>query len=147
VAVTVAERYTDADVELVADVLWRYPSKTTTRAAATSVLDALVAAGWAPRRAMAKEFADALHAYIARSPWMSPAYRDGTRDAAQYAWPPFAAAEDDAAHRRQVAEEIAQAIQERCAGSHLDLGDGPPDDCEHQRYAALARAHGEAGHG
>jgi hypothetical protein len=48
VAVTVAERYTDADVELVADVLWRYPSKTTTRAAATSVLDALVAAGWRP---------------------------------------------------------------------------------------------------
>jgi hypothetical protein len=89
--------YTDADVELVADVLWRYPSKTTTRAAATSVLDALVAAGWAPRAV--------------------------------------------------VAEDIAKTIEERCAGSHLDLGDGPPDDCEHQRYAALARAHGEAGHG
>jgi hypothetical protein len=135
----VAERYTDADVELVADVLWRYPSKTTTRAAATSVLDALVAAGWAPRRAMAKEFADALHAYIARSPWMSPAYRDGTRDAAQYAWPPFAAAEDDAAHRRQVAEEIAQAIE---------AYDGPlTEDGPRTTLARVARECGEAGHG
>jgi hypothetical protein len=44
----------------------------------------LVGGGWAPRRAMAKEFADALHAHIARSTWMSPAYRDGMRDAAQY---------------------------------------------------------------
>jgi hypothetical protein len=46
---TVAEPlYTDADVKLVADTLWRFPSKTTTRAAAVSVLDALTAADWRP---------------------------------------------------------------------------------------------------
>jgi hypothetical protein len=39
--------WTDADVKLVADTLWRFPSKKITRAAvAVSVLEALTAGGW-----------------------------------------------------------------------------------------------------
>jgi hypothetical protein len=143
VAVTVADwtAYTDTDVDTVYNQLWPRPALEPDRLyreMARAVLDALVAAGWVPRRALAKEFADALHAHIARSTWMSPAYRDGMRDAAQYAWPPFAAAEEDAAHRRQVAEEIAQAIE---------AYDGPLSDGPRTTLARIARAHGETGHG
>jgi hypothetical protein len=102
------------------------------------VARALVATGWIPRRALAREFARTLHAYIARSPWMSPQYRIGMRDAAKYAWPIFAADEEDAAHRRQVAEEIAQAIEAHDG----PIGHGPRISC-----ARIARAHKESGHG
>jgi hypothetical protein len=40
-----ADRHDPATVKLVADTLWQFPSKTTTRTAAVAVLDVLTAAG------------------------------------------------------------------------------------------------------
>jgi hypothetical protein len=68
VAVTVADRttYNDADVDTVYNQLWPRPALEPDRLyreMARAVLDALVAAGWAPRAAVAEEIAQAIEAY------------------------------------------------------------------------------------
>jgi hypothetical protein len=84
-----------------------------------------------------------LHIVLHRMVWEDNAWRLGKPIAAVnlatlFAWATGHEFNVDA-YAAETGERAAQAILAQCEGSHLDFGNGLPDDCEHQRYAALVR--------
>jgi hypothetical protein len=143
---TTADRYTDADVAKVGDALDRWltglglPGNHVTACrpygAARAVLDALTAAGWHPPRTC-------IQVDLTRLPTEAQAAADpdDTEDVLDRmvaaGWMP-----NRWAPRAQVAEDIAQAIEQDVT---VTSWPGSPASEDGERAAAIARAHTTGG--